>query len=276
MADAPRVNAADDLPLGKRAKLYVEGYEIQVSPAVTPGFDTETQLAHVYGSDDPLTSSIVSNSTLAIEVLEKANNNLLLEVLTGQRPESDVLKYYKWSEFQEVTVWMNLKHGRSDRYVRAQLWRRWRPAPGDGGMAPNEWGRRTFAGQCDLEMRFDEAVGVGVRIESVKLAASSSGAGAGWTATLPRTPIQIPGEDRWLCRVLAIDGAVDGSITGSDEIEIDEQTCGGSTTVWVDNDELSNAKGTVDFLFVQYPVTGSGTAPTDVSQDQHGLYRAVP
>jgi len=41
-------------------------------------------------------------------------------------------------------------------------------------MSPNEWGRRTFAGQCDLEQRLDEAAGVGVRIESEKLAASSS------------------------------------------------------------------------------------------------------
>jgi hypothetical protein len=274
MANAPRIDAADDLPLGKRAKLYVEGYEVQVSPAVDPGFDSDTQLVHVYGSDDPLTSAIVNNSTLAIEVLEKANNNVLLEVLTAQRPEANVLKYYKWQEFKEVTVWMNLKHGREDRYVRAHLWRRWRPAPGAGGMAPNEWGRRTFAGQCDLEQRFDEAAGVGVRIESEKLAASSSGGGLGWTATLSKTPVQVPGEQRWLLRLLAIDGTQAGAVTASDEIEIDEQTCGGSTTVFVDNEELIDAKGTVDYLFAQYLITGSGTLPIDTGINMDGLYRS--
>lgn len=274
MANAPRVNAADDLPLGKRAKLYVEGYEIQVSPAVTPGFDTDTKLEHVYGSDDPLTSSVVNNSTLAIEVLEKANNNVLLEVLTGQRPEANVLKYYKWQEFKEITVWMNLKHSREDRYVRAHLWRRWRPAPGDGGMAPNEWGRRTFAGQCDIEERVDEAAGVGVRIESEKLAASSSGSGLGWTATLNQAPVNIPGTSRYLLRLLAIDGTSDGDVDASDEVEIDEQTCGGSTTVWVDDEELIDSKGSVDYLFAQYLITGSGTLPEDVSIKMDGLHRS--
>ncbi len=271
----PRVDAAENLPLGRRATVYVEGYEIQVGTALTPGFDSDTQLAHVYGSDDPLTSSIVNNSTLALEVLERANNNVLLEVLTEQRPESEVLRFYKWQEFAEVTIFTNTKAPKASRYIRACMWKRWRPAPGDGAMAPNEWGRRTFVGQCDLEMRFDEAPNVGVYLVSEKLAASSSGSGTGWTATLTHTPVLIPGENKYLARLAAIDGTSAGAVTAKDEVVVDINTCNASTTVFIDNDELQATKGTVDYIFTQYIRTGSSVLPdnpSDVLMD--GLYRS--
>lgn len=274
----PRVNAADDLPLGRRMKVYVEGYEVKVATVLAPGFDTETQNAHVYGSDDPLTSTVVNGSNLTMELLEKSNNNRVLQILSGLRPESLDLKEYKWQQFDEVTVWINLQHPKSDRYVRACLWRRWRPGPGDESAPPNEWMRRTLVGQADTQFRFDEAVDVGVRIESEKLdlVASGSGSSVGYTFTLSRAPARLPSSAVNLIRLLVIDGTAAGAVSASDEVEIDLNTCAnGSTACWIDNEELINAKGKADYAFVQYLYTGTGTVATDTSQKTDGKFKAM-
>jgi len=276
MADMPRVNAASDLILGRKCKVYVEGYEIQVATAMTPGITSEDSTAHVYGSDEPLTASIVTGSTLSITVLERANNNVLLEVLSGLRPEDEVLKEYKWAEFREVSVIINVKHPTEDRYCACGIFNRWRPAPGDRAMAPTDWMSRTFVGGCDTSKWFSEAAGVGIRIEQEKLALTSSGAGAGYTATLSKTPVKAPSSEINVLRVLIIDGTAAGAVNATDEINIDSNTCGdGSTTVWVDNDELQNTKGKADYALVAYLVSGSGTADTDGTFNMDGLWKAM-
>jgi hypothetical protein len=275
-SNRPKVDAASDLPRGKKGQFYTEGYEIAVAEDVTGGHTNEEQIAHVYGSDDPLTAQHITGGTLSVQVLEKARNNTFLEVLTGNNPDVNTMRAFDLSDLKEIVCWFNIKHPDGDRYCQARLWSGWAPAPGDRSAPPNGWSRTTFTGPCDLEKRFDEAAGVGVYIVSEKLDASSSGAGAGYTATLTNTPVKDQTRSINLVRCAVLVCSQDGTWTSKDEIIIDANTCGdGLTTVWVDNNELDETKSSVTHFFVQYLQTGSGVLPATASIKMDGISKDV-
>lgn len=272
----PKINAAADLPRGKKSQFYAEGYELDVAEDVTAGHATEEQIAHVYGSDDPLTATMVTGGTLSVQVLEKSKNNTFLEVLAGKNPTSDTLMSVDFSELEEISCWFNQKHPLSDRYTQARYWAGWTPAPGDRTNPPNGWSRTTFTGPCDLEKRFDEAPGVGVYIESEKLDLTSSGSGTGYTASLTHTPVTDPQRSINLVRLAILKCASDGTVEEKDEINVDINTCGnGQKTIWVDNDELEDTKSQATHAFAQILRTGSGTLPSNTDHYMHGIHRNV-
>jgi hypothetical protein len=266
-----KIKPSSDLPRGSKSQFYIEGYELDVAEDVTSGHTTEEEIAHVYGRDDPLKATNISGGTLSVQILEKSKNNTLYEVLCGLKPEDDSLKSYDLTEMEDGSCWFNVKHPIDDRYVQARFFGQWAPAPGDRAFPPNAWSRTTFAGPADVEKRYDEAPGVGVRIEAELVTASASG--SDYTGSLTKVPVKDQTRGLNLVRLATLTKAANGLVQERDEIIVDINTCGDAQQViYVDNDELDDTKSGVTHFYAVYLQTGSGTLPSDTSIQMDGIH----
>ena len=261
-----KINPASDLSLRRKEQVFAEGYEIEVSTDLTPGIDTTDLTDDVFGSDDPITERIANNGTLTMRVLKKATNNSLLDVLTGQNPTATGTKIYNMEDRTQITAWANKKANDNTKYDRCYWYEDWMPSQGLPTGAPNVRDAYEITGQCKKPLEFE-----GVHINSEKLTLAGTGP---WTATLAKTPVQVPTTDHpasgmHALRVVAMSGT--GSGLKKESLVITSGMIGAAGAISIAAADLTLVKAP-EKAFVCYLSSQTGIYPTSTNIKEDGLY----
>lgn len=263
------INATKDLGLRREAQIFAEGYEIEVSPAITPGEAARDIIVPVFGNDNAISAKVVDNGTLSLDVLEKVSNNKLLDVLCDINPDdtSIAVKGYDPSDVQHIAVWQNVKSPTEDKYVGCSLYEQWQPSLGALAGAPNEWGTRTLAGNCNVERRFEKA---SINAEKIAIAA-----GAG---VITIVPAEDPITECYGLAVLALNwNTVTKKITESERLTVTAAMVAVDMSVTIAASDLDEMDiGDVNAAYVIYLYSGAGVYPTGASAKIDGLYDDLP
>lgn len=261
-----KIDASKQLPLERKYQVFVNGYEIDVATALTPAVDTTTFNEPVYGSDDPLTDTIVNNGTITVEVKEKKKNNVLLDNLCNVSPDLTE-KAYNFNNFVKVAIWANRKDIDNSKYIGAEFYGRVSMTPSGKTGAPNEWSGRTFEGICDAPRKF-EIDGVGIASEKIAITAGSG--------TLSGTPYQNPDDDLYALYVVALvwDEA-NKEITNSEILTVTSNMVQSDKSVTITASDLSELTlSDVNAAFVVYLSSGGGVYPTGTIK-MEGIYKSL-
>ncbi len=183
--------------------MFVEGYFIDCANELTGAIDATQDVIHIYGDDDPILDINVNNSTLTLQVYDKATNNTILDALQQDDPDDSNAKQYNWNNVTQSTVWANRINSANTQYTRSILYKNWLPVPGmTAGDAAGK-GTRSFAGNSEPVREYTQPI-IGQKIRLV------SGA-SGYVGTLAYTPVQVPDESVYSLRVVAIEEARTGT-----------------------------------------------------------------
>jgi hypothetical protein len=261
-----KINESTQLPLERKYQVFVNGYELQTVSGITPGLASRELNTPVYGSDDSLKDTITDNGTLTLDVLEKSNNNYLMDNLCNVNP-SDSVKGYNFASFTKVAMWQNRKSYDNSKYIGCEFYGRVSMTPSGKSGAPNEWSSRTFSGLCDAPLKF-EGDNVAIAAEKVSITA-----GAG---TLTNVPYQRPDNSLYALYVVALDwDAVNGDIDKSEILTVTATMVEADKSVTIVAGDLNEmAIGDVNAAFVVYLYSGSGIYPTGAIR-MDGLYSAL-
>lgn len=256
------IKPSKDLSLRRKEQVFVEGYEIEVAKELTPTLNTTDLVDDVFGRNDPYTETIVDTASLVITVLEKKDNNDILDVLTGQDPAAAAPKEYYCEDVEAVTVWVNKKNAADNAYERSFFYQDWTPQIPSSAGGPKDRSARTLTGLCNKSLEFE-----GAWICGEKVAATGNVYISGRLTNT--TPIQIPRSTFYALRVVACSGT--GSNMVTEDITISASTV--NTTGWVSvlNSSLSSVKGPTAF-YVNYLQTGTGIYPDNANAIEEGLY----
>lgn len=260
------IDESKHLPLERKYQVFCNGYELDTVSGITPGLASRELNVPVYGKDDSLKDTIIDNGTLSLDVLEKAENNYLLDNLCNVSP-SATAKGYNFSSFVKVAMWQNRKSYDNSKYIGCEFYGRVAMPPTGKSGAPNEWSSRTYAGMCDAPLKFEVE---NVAIASEKIAIT---AGAG---TLEKEPYQRPDNDLYALYVVALDwDAANGAIDGSEILTVTAAMVKTDKSVTIAAGDLNVlALDEVNAAFVVYLYSGSGVYPTGgIGID--GLYKAL-
>ena len=251
------------LPLERKYQVFVNGYEIDVAKGITPGLATKELKEPVYGSDDPILANIVENGTLSLDLIEKPENNVLLDNLCNVSQDA-VEKGYNFNNFNAVSIWLNRKSADNSQYIGAEFYGNATLAPSGKSGAPSEWGGRTFSGNCNAARKFE---GLNVAIGAEKVAITS---GAG---TLAQTPHVNPDDGFFALSVIALNyNEGTDKVTESEILTVDAGMVEVDKSVTIVAGDLSDLTlATVNYAYVIYLYSGSGVYPTGGIQID-GLY----
>jgi hypothetical protein len=261
----PKVNASK-LPLERKYQVFVNGYEIDVAKAVTPGIATRELKEPVYGSDDPLMMTVVDNGTISVEVTEKAENNVLLDNLCNVSP-AKTEKAYNFNNFVAVSLWMNRKSQDNSKYIGAEFYGNASMVPSGKSGAPNEWSGRTFSGQCNATRKF-EIENVAIAAEKIEIV---SGAGV-----LTDVPYANRDDGFFAVAVIALKWDIaNQKVTESEILTVDAGMVTVAKAVTIADDDLSDlVLADVNAAYVIYLSSGAGVYPTgDITIE--GLYKVL-
>lgn len=194
---------SSDLVKRKKEIVFVEGYFIDCANELTGGVDATQDVIHIYGDDDPILDITTNNSTLTLNVYDKASNNALLDALQQDDPDDTAAKQYNWNNVIQASVWANRINAANTQYTRSILYKNWIPVPGMTAGDASARGTRSFAGNSEVAKEFTQPM-LGQKIRL------SSGA-SGYTGTLAYAPVQVPDESVFALRVVAIEEARTGT-----------------------------------------------------------------
>lgn len=194
---------SSDLIKRKKEIVFVEGYFIDCANELTGAVDATQEVIHIYGDDDPILDVTTNNSTLTLQVYDKASNNALFDALQQDDPSDTTAKQYNWNNVTQSTVWANRINAANTQYTRSVIYKNWIPIPAlpTGDAAAR--GTRSFAGNSEVAKEFSQPI-IGQKIRL------SSGA-SGYTGTLAYVPVQVPDESVYALRVVAIEEARTGT-----------------------------------------------------------------
>lgn len=183
--------------------MFVEGYFIDCANELTGAVDATQDVIHIYGDDDPILDATINNSTLTLQVYDKASNNNLLDVLQQDDPSDTANKQYNWNNVTQASVWANRINSANTQYTRSIIYKNWLPVPGMTAGDTAARGTRSFAGNAEVAKEFTQPImGQKVRL--------TSGA-SGYTGTIAYTPLVVPDETVYALRVVAIEEARSGT-----------------------------------------------------------------
>ena len=188
---------SSDLVKRKKEIAFVEGYFIDCANELTGGVDATQDVIHIYGDDDPILDITTNNSTLTLNVYDKASNNAILDALQQDDPDDTTAKQYNWNSVVQATVWANRINAANTQYTRSIIYKNWIPVPGLTAGDAAARGTRSFAGNSEVAKEFTQPI-VGQKIHL------TSGA-SGYTGTIAYTPVQVPDETVYALRVVAIE-----------------------------------------------------------------------
>jgi len=188
---------SSDLCRRKKEIVFVEGYFIDCANELTGAVDATQDVIHIYGDDDPILDTTVNNSTLTLAVYDKSSNNALLDVLQQDDPNDTSSKQYNWNNVTQATVWANRINSANTQYTRSVIYKNWIPVPALPTGDASARGTRSFAGNAEVAKEFTQPI-VGQKIRL------SSGA-SGYTGTIAYAPVQVPDENVYALRVVAIE-----------------------------------------------------------------------
>jgi len=260
------INPAKDLLQERKYQVFANGYEIDVAKGITPGLATTEVVEPVYGNDNSLTANFVNNGTMSMDLIEKKTNNVLLDNLCGISPAT-LAKAYTFSNFNQIAVWLNRKALDNSKYVGAEFYGKCALAPSGKSGAPNEWGTRTFSGNCDIPRKF-EIDGVGLASEKIAI---SSGAG-----TLVGTPYVNPDDGFYAVYVVAQQWDNSGlKVTDSEILAVTAAMVSSGGAITIAAGDLTDMLITnVNAAFVVYLASGAGIYPSGAIKTE-GYFKAI-
>lgn len=236
----------------KKEQIFVDGYYIDHANDVMPGVDRNDEVFHLFGKDTVETDVQHNNGTLTIGVLDKYENNIILDLITGQDPTLTTPRQYRIQDLTSVHVWANVKDAKDTRYVKSWLCPGWSPGMPYPSGDPNAKAQVTISGNAGLPRQFQ-----GAWIKSKKVLTGGS---------LGDTPVVVPGE----AGVYAVAIKALKTISGVFEQE-EVQTVSaammnsaGTITHTEINAQLSTQMVPYDALFILYLQTGTGIYPAVV------------
>jgi len=262
---------ASDLIKRKKEIVFVEGYFIDCANELSGAVDATQDVIHIYGDDNPILDTTANNSTLTLQVYDKAANNSLFDVLQQEDPDDTSAKQYNWNNVTQATVWANRINSANTQYTRSVLYKNWIPVPALPTGDASARGTRSFAGNSEVAKEFTQPI-VGQKIALV------SGA-SGYTGTIAYVPVQVPDESVYALRVVAIEEARTGTkinTFNTEELTITASMVAANKTVTIPQGSLVGAlanKGPqyayVNYLYDKtlgvYPaLTGSGMFTTKI------------
>jgi hypothetical protein len=149
-----------------------------------PAFDKTDESFQMFGKDSPDTDILHRQGTLAMGLLAKYENNVVLDMITGQDPADADPKEYFADQLTPVTVFANIKDRLNTKYVGAWMIDNWAPAIPTPSGDPNAKAQLQLSGNGDLPRQFQACW-----IKSAKVT-------AGPGATLGGdTPMEVPNKD---------------------------------------------------------------------------------
>ena len=261
------VKPTTDLSLRRKEVVFVEGYMIEVAKELAPSLNTTDLVDDVYGSDNPLTQTIVDNASLSVTVLERKDNNKILDVLTGQDPDATGVKEYFCDDARAVAVWVNKKNSANTAYERSFFYNNWTPAIPLSAGGPKERGTRVLNGLCDKPLEFENA---GILSEKVIL--SGTWAGGIFSGTIGNTPVAVPKTGFNAIRVLACSGT--GSSMVFEEVTVTAAMVNSAKWITIPNSATTTVKGPTS-AFINYLTTSTGIYPSTTTIYEEGLYIAA-
>lgn len=236
---------------------------------MTGAVDATQDVIHIYGDDDPILDITTNNSTLTLQVYDKASNNNLLDALQQDDPDDTAAKQYNWNNIAQSTVWANRINSANTQYTRSIIYKNWIPIPGMTAGDTAARGTRSFAGNSEVAKEFTQPI-MG---QKIRLASGASG----YIGTLAYTPLIVPDESVYALRVVAIEEARTGthiSTFNTEELTITASMVASNKTVTIPQTSLVGNlanKGPqyayVNYLYDKttgvYPtITGSGMFTT--------------
>lgn len=176
----------------KKEDIFVEGYKIDQANDVSPGTDRNDEQFHIFGQDNVDTDVQHNVGTLSIGLLDKYTSNQVVDLVTGQDPQSTAVKQYRVEDLVGVHVWANVKDERNTKYVKSWIIEGWTPGFPTPSGDPNSKAAMVLSGNGSLPRMFE-----GAWIKSKKVA-------SGGSATITDTPIQVPNTSVYAVAVTAI------------------------------------------------------------------------
>jgi hypothetical protein len=215
----------------KKEDVWVFGYWVDNANDLMPAFDKQDESFQMFGKDSPDTDILHRQGTLSMGLLAKYENNVVLDLITGQDPsDSSAAREYFADQLTPVTVHANIKDRLNTKYVGCWIIDNWAPAIPTPTGDPNAKAQLQLSGNGDLPRQFQNVW--------LKTALVATGGGATLGGD---TPEEVPGHpDLYAVTIKAID-----TTAGIFEVE----------DVPVSADMVDNT-GTVDFAAIEAVVQG--------------------
>ena len=210
---------AGDLLRRKKEQVFVAGYEIDSTQSAGGSVAAGEDVFNFFGTEDTLADVTVNNGRLSLAVFDKKANNVILDVLTYKDPTNTADRRYNWEEIKDVSVWINRKEPDNLTYNRGSIYKNWLPVPGMTAGDVTGRGTRTFEGNCDVPLEFNQPVrGVKVRLRS------GAGTTPNFQAEFDRSFLQIPGAETgiYAIQLFALNEQRVGSVAMPSKFEIEE------------------------------------------------------
>ncbi len=259
------IKPSTDLSLRRKEQVFAAGYEVDVAKELTPSLNTSDIVDDIFGSNDPLTQTIVDSASLSMTILEKRNNNKLLDVLTGQDPAAADPKEYYSEDVEAVTVWVNKKNSADTAYERSFFYKDWTPQIPLSAGGPKERSARTLTGLCNKPMEFQGATIFGEKVSASAAAASLIFSGR----TTNTAPVQIPRSGMYALQILACSGT--GSTMIKEDLTITAAMYASTGWITVANTAITDVKGPTAF-YINYLSSATGIYPDSASIIEEGLF----
>ncbi|MFA5036748.1 MAG: hypothetical protein WC479_06190 [Candidatus Izemoplasmatales bacterium] len=258
------IKASTDLSLRRKEQVFVAGYEIDVAKELTPSLNTTDIVDDIFGTDSPITQTIVDTASLSMTVLEKRNNNKILDVLTGQDPSAASPKEYYCEDVEAVSVWVNKKNAGDTAYERSFFYKDWTPQIPLSAGGPKERSARTLAGLCNKPLEFE-----GAWIFGEKVSASTAATSLIFSGHMSANPVVVPRSGMYAIQVIACSGTSSSMI--KEDVAITTAMVNSTGWVTIANSALTDVKGPTAF-YVNYLSTATGIYPDSANIIQEGLY----
>lgn len=203
------ITSPADVSKRKKEQPFGEGFFLDGVDDLTIGVDTTDETLHVHGNAAALAGTTIDNGNVSITILkEQVSAQILLQVITDNDPLVDDdganasgAKYLNWDNVKSRNIWANMMNNDQTKYLGTIFAPNWVAAPNGPAGAPNDRGRRTFAGRSGIEHEF---TGLGLFTTCELIASGNDNVDAD-TITLRihsgtpavdggRAPVPIPGK----------------------------------------------------------------------------------
>lgn len=264
-----------DLLKRRKEHVFAAGYELDSAQSLQGSTAATEEVFSFFGTDDILADVTVNNGRLALTIFDKKSNNNLLDAITRHDPTNTADKRYKWEDVKEVSVWINRKETDNLTYNRGSLYGNWLPVPGMTAGEVTARGTRTFEGNCEIPLEFNEPIrGVKVKLRS------GSGTTPNFQAEFDRAFLAVPGisPTAYAVKIYAVNEQRIGTGFQPSFFDIEELTVtsgmfsGTGTGLNLRHADLSTLTWMTHAYVIGLYAKGAGVYP-DI--DQHGLLKNV-
>lgn len=267
---------ASDLLKRRKEQIFVGGYDIDTVQTFAGSVAAGEDVFSFFGTDAVLADVTVNNGRLSLSLFDRKSGNTLLDVLTKKDPDTSFDRRYKWEDVSSVSVWANRREQDNKTYNRGSLYRDWLPVPGMTAGDVTARGTRTFEGNCDNPVEFNQPIrSVKVRLRS------GSGTTPNFQAEFSPAFLQVPGETSgvYALQILAVNEQRIGTGELPSKFDVEDLTIlpgmfsGSGTGLNLRHADLSILSWMTHAFIVGLYDAALGVIPDNVTQD--GLLKNV-